>query len=75
MLSSKQLRSLKYQKRSFSFSPNCRDNVVVVGGGLMGSGIAQVCSEYHQVTLVDLNADSLAKSMSSIKGVCFLLIV
>jgi 3-hydroxyacyl-CoA dehydrogenase len=58
-------KSFQY-KRNFSFSPVPRDNIVVVGGGLMGSGIVQVAAELHKVTLVDLNQTSLDKCMKSI---------
>jgi len=53
-------------KRQFSFSHLARDNVVVVGAGLMGSGIVQVASELHKVTLVDLNDVALDKCMKTI---------
>ena len=37
--------------------------VVVMGGGLMGTGIAQIASQtQHKVTLVDINEGVLAKS-------------
>ncbi|XP_014361364.2 hydroxyacyl-coenzyme A dehydrogenase, mitochondrial [Papilio machaon] len=42
-------------------------NVTVIGGGLMGSGIAQVAAQAGQnVTLVDVNGDILAKAQKSI---------
>ncbi|CAH2043072.1 unnamed protein product, partial [Iphiclides podalirius] len=42
-------------------------NVTVIGGGLMGAGIAQVAAQAGQnVTLVDVNADILAKAQKSI---------
>ncbi|XP_050664813.1 hydroxyacyl-coenzyme A dehydrogenase, mitochondrial-like [Leptidea sinapis] len=42
-------------------------NVTIIGGGLMGSGIAQVTAQAGQnVTLVDVNADVLSKSQKSI---------
>ncbi|PZC73824.1 hypothetical protein B5X24_HaOG208750 [Helicoverpa armigera] len=42
-------------------------NVTVIGGGLMGSGIAQVSAQAGQnVILVDLSSDVLAKSQKSI---------
>ncbi|XP_023029371.2 hydroxyacyl-coenzyme A dehydrogenase, mitochondrial isoform X1 [Leptinotarsa decemlineata] len=42
-------------------------NVTVIGGGLMGSGIAQVAAQSGQnVTLVEVNAEILKKSESSI---------
>ena len=38
-------------------------NVVIVGGGLMGSGIAQVAAQTnHKVTLVDVSEDVLGKA-------------
>jgi len=44
-------------------------NITVIGGGLMGSGISQVAAQAGQtVTLVDLNADILKKSESSIQN-------
>ena len=43
--------------------------VTVIGSGLMGSGIAQVTAEAgYRVTLVDTQADQLAKAMKSIKA-------
>ncbi|XP_077287864.1 hydroxyacyl-coenzyme A dehydrogenase, mitochondrial-like [Arctopsyche grandis] len=42
-------------------------HVTVVGGGLMGSGIAQVAAQTgHRVTLVDVNNDVLKKAQASI---------
>ncbi|CAH0400711.1 unnamed protein product [Chilo suppressalis] len=42
-------------------------NVTIIGGGLMGSGIAQVSAQAGQnVTLVDVSSDVLAKSQKSI---------
>ncbi|XP_026756140.1 hydroxyacyl-coenzyme A dehydrogenase, mitochondrial-like [Galleria mellonella] len=42
-------------------------NVTVIGGGLMGSGIAQVSAQVGQnVTLVDVSSDVLAKAQKSI---------
>ncbi|XP_017777518.1 PREDICTED: hydroxyacyl-coenzyme A dehydrogenase, mitochondrial-like [Nicrophorus vespilloides] len=42
-------------------------NVTIIGGGLMGSGIAQVAAQTgHNVTLVELNADILKKAEASI---------
>lgn len=44
-------------------------NVTVIGGGLMGSGIAQVSAQAGQnVILVDVNSDVLAKSQKSISN-------
>ncbi|XP_050441625.1 hydroxyacyl-coenzyme A dehydrogenase, mitochondrial-like [Adelges cooleyi] len=43
-------------------------NVVVVGGGLMGSGIAQVAAQTgHNVTIVEINKDILDKTEKSIQ--------
>ncbi|KAI4456970.1 3-hydroxyacyl-coa dehydrogenase c-terminal domain [Holotrichia oblita] len=56
-------------KRSFSTSmaKNAIKNVTVIGGGLMGSGIAQVTAQAGQnVTLVEVNADVLKKTETSI---------
>ncbi|RZC31741.1 hydroxyacyl-coenzyme A dehydrogenase, mitochondrial [Asbolus verrucosus] len=42
-------------------------NVTVIGGGLMGSGIAQVAAQTgHNVTLVEVNADLVKKAEESI---------
>jgi 3-hydroxyacyl-CoA dehydrogenase len=42
-------------------------NVTVIGGGLMGSGIAQVAAQTgHNVTLVEVNADLIKKAESGI---------
>ncbi|XP_057667110.1 probable 3-hydroxyacyl-CoA dehydrogenase B0272.3 [Diorhabda carinulata] len=50
-------------------SLNVIKNVTVIGGGLMGSGIAQIAAQAGQsVTLVDLNADVLKKSEASIQS-------
>ncbi|KAF5272399.1 hypothetical protein FQR65_LT17411 [Abscondita terminalis] len=54
--------SFSILKRSFSTSSslNLIKNITVLGGGLMGSGIAQVAAQTgHNVTLVDLNSDIL----------------
>lgn len=46
---------------------NLIKNITVIGGGLMGSGIAQVAAQTgHNVNLVDLNIDILKKTESSI---------
>lgn len=43
------------------------NHVTVIGGGLMGSGIAQVAATTgHQVTLVEMNATLLEKARASI---------
>jgi len=43
-------------------------NVTVIGGGLMGSGIAQVSAQSgHNVTIVELNQDVLDKTHKSIQ--------
>ncbi|CAG9134755.1 unnamed protein product [Plutella xylostella] len=56
--------------RSFSSSSAVQSaikHVTVIGGGLMGSGIAQVAAQAGQnVTLVDVSSDVLAKSQKSI---------
>lgn len=45
------------------------DKVVVIGAGLMGSGIAQVAAQSgYQVTIVDVSDDALNKSMKSVKS-------
>lgn len=55
--------------RSFSTSTavqNTIKNVTVIGGGLMGSGIAQVAAQAGQtVTLVDVSSDVLGKAQKS----------
>jgi 3-hydroxyacyl-CoA dehydrogenase len=44
-------------------------NVTVIGGGLMGSGVAQVAAQSgHKVTLVDVNDQVLKKAKDSISG-------
>lgn len=57
--------------RNFSTSIVARaaiKNVTVVGGGLMGSGIAQVSAQSgHNVTIVELNKDILDKTQKSIE--------
>ncbi|KAF5296533.1 hypothetical protein FQR65_LT01523 [Abscondita terminalis] len=58
-------------KRSFSTtsSLNLIKNITVIGGGLMGSGIAQVAAQTgHNVVLVDLNPDILKKTEGSINA-------
>ncbi|CAH2232383.1 hydroxyacyl-coenzyme A dehydrogenase, mitochondrial-like [Pararge aegeria] len=56
--------------RNFSSSSALQStvkNVTVIGGGLMGSGIAQVAAQAGQnVTLVDVSSDVLAKAQKSI---------
>jgi len=52
--------------RSMSSGPLLSE-VVVMGGGLMGTGIAQIAAQtQHQVTLVDLNQTVLAKAENRI---------
>nr|XP_022917081.1 probable 3-hydroxyacyl-CoA dehydrogenase B0272.3 isoform X1 [Onthophagus taurus] len=61
--------SFSVLKRSFSTTvgKNAIKNVVVIGGGLMGSGIAQVTAQAGQnVTLVEVNGDILKKAESNI---------
>jgi len=56
-------------KRSFSTSiaRNAIKNVTVIGGGLMGSGIAQVAAQSgHNVNLVEVNSDLLKKAEAGI---------
>jgi 3-hydroxyacyl-CoA dehydrogenase len=58
-------------ERSFSTSSSYAfkaiDHVTVVGGGLMGSGIAQVAAQHgNKVNLIDVNEDVLKKSQASI---------
>ncbi|XP_066994540.1 hydroxyacyl-coenzyme A dehydrogenase, mitochondrial [Anabrus simplex] len=44
-------------------------HVTVVGGGLMGSGIAQVSAQTgHNVTLVEVNEEAVKKAEKSIQG-------
>ncbi|RZF34649.1 hypothetical protein LSTR_LSTR012731 [Laodelphax striatellus] len=62
--------SSKLISRGFATSTylNSIKHVTVVGGGLMGSGIAQVAAQSgHNVTLVDLNEQVLQKSKGSIE--------
>ncbi|VVC28989.1 3-hydroxyacyl-CoA dehydrogenase, C-terminal,6-phosphogluconate dehydrogenase C-terminal domain- [Cinara cedri] len=58
--------------RNFSTSVVARaaiKNVTVVGGGLMGSGIAQVSAQSgHNVTIVELNQSVLDKTYKSIEN-------
>jgi 3-hydroxyacyl-CoA dehydrogenase len=71
MLSSSSSRLAVGLVRQFS-STNAHyqiNNLVVVGGGLMGSGIAQVAAQAgNKVSLVDLNDTVLTKSKASISG-------
>merc|ERR1711979_165858 len=47
---------------------NSIKNVTVIGGGLMGSGIAQVAAQTgHNVTLVDMSEEILSKSKAGIE--------
>ena len=44
------------------------ENVLVIGAGFMGSGIAQVCAQSgYQVHLTDVNQEALDKAMSGIR--------
>ena len=44
------------------------ENVMVVGAGFMGSGIAQVCAQSgYRVFLMDTDTDGLEKALGSIK--------
>ncbi|ELU06583.1 hypothetical protein CAPTEDRAFT_137685 [Capitella teleta] len=57
-------------KRSFSSSAGraAIKHVTVIGGGLMGSGIAQIAAQTgHDVTMVDMSEDILAKSKAYIE--------
>merc|ERR1711884_692021 len=58
------------QGRSFSTSVALNDKIkefVVIGGGLMGAGIAQVGAQTgHKVTLVDVSQEVLDKSQARI---------
>jgi len=60
----------KLISRSFSSGLNryAIEKVTVIGGGLMGAGIAQVAAQTgHNVTLVDLSNDVLNKSHANIQ--------
>ncbi|XP_026160260.1 hydroxyacyl-coenzyme A dehydrogenase, mitochondrial [Mastacembelus armatus] len=61
-----------YVRRGFSSSAVRSvviKNVTIIGGGLMGAGIAQVAaSTGHSVTLVDTSDDILKKSVKGIEG-------
>jgi len=51
-----------------SRSNNAIEKLTVIGGGLMGAGIAQVAAQTgHKVTLVDLSEDVLSKSHANIQ--------
>ena len=60
----------KIVKRGFASSithKNKIQEVVIIGGGLMGSGIAQVAAQTgHKVTMVDVNQEILDKSNARI---------
>jgi len=60
----------KIAKRSFSSSSGLSakiQEVVIIGGGLMGAGIAQVAAQTgHKTTLVDLSQAVLDKSNARI---------
>lgn len=64
-------KSILMLYRCFSSSQSAMSaaiqHVTVIGGGLMGSGIAQVAAQTgHQVTLVEVNETALQKAQSSI---------
>ncbi len=45
------------------------NNIVVIGAGTMGNGIAHVFAQHsHSITLVDLREDLLAKAVATITG-------
>jgi len=47
---------------------NAINHITVIGGGLMGSGIAQVAAQTgHNVTIVDMDSNILAKTQASIQ--------
>src|SRR5690242_13540791 len=47
---------------------NSIESVAVIGGGLMGSGIAQVVAQAGlQVTVVDINEQALARTLQRIE--------
>jgi len=57
-------------RRTFSTSAgrSAIKHVTIIGGGLMGSGIAQVAAQTgHNVTMVDMSDDILAKSTAHIQ--------
>ncbi|XP_028039714.1 hydroxyacyl-coenzyme A dehydrogenase, mitochondrial-like isoform X1 [Bombyx mandarina] len=57
------------RKFSISTSQNAIKTVTVIGGGLMGSGIAQVTAQAGQtVTIVDLEPEILNKAQKSIQA-------
>lgn len=54
---------------SLSHFPRRDYHVVVIGGGQMGAGIAQVTAQAgHTVTISDLNEDALQKSQKGIQS-------
>jgi len=60
----------KTAARAFSTAMSRRaiEKVTVIGGGLMGAGIAQVAAQTgHKVTLVDISDDVLTKSHANIQ--------
>ncbi|GBP18058.1 Hydroxyacyl-coenzyme A dehydrogenase, mitochondrial [Eumeta japonica] len=64
------MMQFKVISRSFSASSvqQAIKNVTVIGGGLMGSGIAQVAAQAGQnVTLVDVSPEVLSKAQKSIE--------
>ena len=44
-------------------------NIVVIGAGTMGNGIAHLCAQHgHSVSLVDISEASLSKGIATITG-------
>ena len=58
-----ELKILKKQK----IRGELMENVMVVGAGFMGSGIAQVCAQTgYRVYLMDVNEEALNKALAGI---------
>lgn len=44
-------------------------NIVIIGAGTMGNGIAHVCAQHgHSVSIVDINETALSKGLATISG-------